>query len=98
MVGDNQKEVAAALKAGAKKAGLLGEEKTAAALKGAEDSAVVVVFSTAEGIVEMARQMERTPTVIAPAPLGKVIAAPGACAATPCQTGRRPGAEAIFAG
>ena len=65
VVGADRKEVAAALKAGAKKEGLLGEEKTAAALKGVEDSAAVAVFSPAQGIVELFKQMERPPAVMA---------------------------------
>jgi hypothetical protein len=65
VVGADRKAVAAALKAGAKKEGLLGEEKTATALKGAEDSAAVAIFSPAQGIVELFKQMERPPTVTA---------------------------------
>ncbi len=74
VVGVARKEVAAALKAGAKKDGLLGEEKTAAALKGTEDSAAVAVFSPAKGIVDLFKQMERPPTVTAAPPLGKPAA------------------------
>jgi hypothetical protein len=71
-VGVNRKEVAAALNAGAKKEGLLGEEKTAGALKGLEDSAVVAVFSSAKEIVELFKQMERAPSVIAAPPFARV--------------------------
>ncbi len=49
----------------------MGEEKTAAALKGTEDSAAVAVFSPAKGIVDLFKQMERPPTVTAATPLGK---------------------------
>jgi hypothetical protein len=65
VVGADRKEVAAALNAGVKKEGLLGEEKTAAALKGVEDSTALAVFSPAKEIVELFKQMERPPTVMA---------------------------------
>jgi hypothetical protein len=73
-VGVDRKEVAAVLKAGLKKEGLFGEEKTAAALKGAEDSAIVALFSSAKGIVDLFEQMERPPAVIAAPPFAKPVA------------------------
>ncbi|HBI41623.1 MAG TPA: hypothetical protein DDY78_02040 [Planctomycetales bacterium] len=71
-VGPDRKEVAAALNVGAKKEGLLGEEKTVAALKGLEDSAAVAVFSSAKEIVDLFKQMERAPSVMAAPPFAKV--------------------------
>jgi hypothetical protein len=76
VVGADRKEVAAALNAGAKKAGLFGEEKTVTALKGTEDSAVLAVFSPAKGIVELFKQMERPPAVMAAPAFPKGVVPP----------------------
>jgi hypothetical protein len=75
-LGGDRKEVTAALNAGGKKAGLLSEEKTVAALKGAEDSAALVVFSPAKGIVDLFKQLEQPPTVMAAPPFVRVAPAP----------------------
>ena len=72
IIGADRKQVAAALNAGAKREGLISEEKTATVLKGVEDSAAVAVFASAKGIVELFKQMERSPTVMAAPPFAKV--------------------------
>jgi len=59
VIGPDRKEVAAALAAGAKKTGLLGEDKTAAAVKDLEGPLAVGVFSLGKGIVEIFKQVER---------------------------------------
>ena len=68
VIGPDRKEVAAALTAGAKKAGLLGEEKTAAAVKALEDPLAVGVFSLGKGIVEIFKQVERPVQAFRPVP------------------------------
>ena len=91
VVGADPKEVASALSAGVKKAGLLGEDKTATALKGKEDSTVVGVFSTARGIVDLFKQMEQPSTMVVVRPAVRVIAAvPGAPAAPPAKPAAKP--------
>ena len=87
VVGADPKEVASALSAGAKKAGLLGEEKTAATLKGMEDSAVVGVCSPAKGIVDLFKQMERQSTIMAVPPVAKVAVPVSGAGGAPCQAG-----------
>ncbi len=66
VIGPDRKAVVAALAAGAKKAGLLGEEKTAAAVKNLEDPLAVGVFSLGKGIVEIFKAVERP--IAAPRP------------------------------
>lgn len=77
VIGGDAKEVAAALTAGAKKAGLLSEDKTAAAVKDMEDPLAVGVFSVGKGIVDGFKLMERQ----TPAPtFSTTVARPGAAA------------------
>ena len=66
VVGGDKKGVAAALNAGAKKDGLLADEKTAAAVKGLEDPDALAVLSVGEGVVELFRLRELTPVAVQP--------------------------------
>ena len=73
VVGSDGKEVAAALNAGAKKEGLLSDEKTAAAIKDFQDPQTLAVVSVGKGVVEWFRQREEGPvappfTVVTPNP------------------------------
>ena len=83
VIGPDPKEVAAALTAGAKKAGLLGDDKTAAAVKDVPDPLAVGVFSLGKGIVEVFKETERqgaAPALTAvggPAPPAPPPSAPG---------------------
>ena len=72
-IGSDKQEVAAALDAGAKKQGLLGDEKTAAAVKGVEEPQALAVTSAGRAVIEYFRLREQAPapnsfTPVAPNP------------------------------
>ncbi len=74
VIGPDRKEVVAALAAGARKEGLLGDDKTAAAVKDLEDPLAVGVFSLGKGIVDVFKLVERQ----TPAPaFTTAVAGPG---------------------
>ena len=68
--GSDRKEVVAALNAGAKKEGLLGDEKGAAAVKDLVDPQALAVLSSGKAVAEAFRQRELAPAVqqFTPAP------------------------------
>ncbi len=63
VVGSDSKEVVAALNGGAKKEGLLGDEKAAAAIKDLGDVQALAVLSSGNAVVEAFRQRELAPAV-----------------------------------
>ena len=69
VVGPDKTEVVAALNAGAKKAGLLGDEKAAAAIKDVVDSQALAVVSVGKGVVEWFRRRELAPVTTPFAPV-----------------------------